>query len=201
MAKKFLDESGVSTLWNKIKSMFVKKANLGENVNFNDVTEGGMYRYNSSITNGPDGAGSHGQLLVVRGANDTIAQLCFPYADSRMFLRTGNAVNNPNGTWQGWVAIANTNDLNNYLPLSGGRVNGYINIAGNNGVHVYYDGTSKYIGLEASNNEPKLQFYDGANYVNYKSSGAGGVIATEEYVNNKIPTFSFSNGVLTITTH
>ncbi len=72
MAKKFLDESGVSTLWNKIKSMFVKKANLGENVNFNDVTEGGMYRYNSSITNGPDGAGSHGQLLVVRGANDTI---------------------------------------------------------------------------------------------------------------------------------
>ena len=31
MAKKFLDESGVSTLWNKIKSMFVKKS--GDTIN------------------------------------------------------------------------------------------------------------------------------------------------------------------------
>ena len=96
-------------------SEVVKKGNLGENVNFNDVTEGGMYRYNSSFTNGPDGASSHGQLLVVRGAEDTIAQLCFPYSNSRMFLRTGNAVNNPNGTWQGWVAISTEEYVRNKI--------------------------------------------------------------------------------------
>lgn len=96
-------------------SEVVKKANLGENVNFNDVTEGGMYRYNTNVTNGPDGAHTNGQLLVVRGAEDTIAQLCFPYATSRMFLRTGNVVNNPNGTWQGWVSI-NGNVVNGFNP-------------------------------------------------------------------------------------
>lgn len=265
MAKKFLDESGVSTLWNKIKSMFVKKANLSENVNFNDVTEGGMYRYNSSITNGPDGAGSHGQLLVVRGANDTIAQLCFPYADSRMFLRTGNAVNNPNGTWQGWVAIANTNDLNNYLPLSGGQVNGVLSVYGpssnglikvkssssyessigfyhwdtakltlgicddiNNKLGIYdtantYGGGAKWytLAINAPNGFNPDNFNDSNTWLNHTSTqnevgnsnrplvlygtqiknNSGQIMATEEYVNNKMPTFSFSNGVLTITTH
>lgn len=234
MAKKFLDESGVSTLWNKIKSMFVKKANLSENVNFNDVTEGGMYRYNSSITNGPDGAGSHGQLLVVRGANDTIAQLCFPYADSRMFLRTGNTVNNPNGTWQGWVAIANTNDLNNYLPLSGGTINGSLEV--NNTLTLanktdnprtlikladdidLMDYQDCRMGIKCNtSNDLGIRFKGSAGRdLTYMFPSSGGTLATEAFVNNKgyqtasqvntlidnkIPTFSFSNGVLTITTH
>ena len=181
MAKKFLDESGVRTLWNKIKSMFVKKANLGENVNFNDVTEGGMYRYNSSFTNGPNGASSHGQLLVIRGAEDTIAQLCFPYADSRMFLRTGNAVNNPNGTWQGWVAMA-INAPNGFNPDNFNDSNTWLNHTS--------------IQNEVGNSNKPLVLY-GTQIKN----NSGQIMATEEYVNNKMPTFSFSNGVLTITTH
>ncbi len=197
MAKQFLDKAGVTTLWNKIKSMFVKKAKLGENANFNDVTEGGMYRYNSSITNGPDGAGSFGQLLVVRGADDTIAQLCFPYQDSRMFLRTGNAVGNSSGTWQGWVAIASTNDLNNYLKKQsevsdsddnymgecsvrpstyGGLNHMLLNLKGT-------DGGSECQIKVSDDNGPKLDIRYG-----YGSEPNGDFVrmATEEYVNSKV---------------
>lgn len=174
MAKQFLDKNGVSTLWNKIKSMFVKKAKLGENANFNDVTEGGMYRYNSSITNGPDGAGSFGQLLVVRGTDDTIAQLCFPYQDSRMFLRTGNAVGNSSGTWQGWVEIA-TDQVNGFNPDN------------------FQDGT-KWLNHQPGQNEvgnanrPLILF--GTQIKN----NSGQIIATEEYVNNKVGSGGSSGG-------
>lgn len=181
-------------------SEVVKKANLSENVNFNDVTEGGMYRYGSSITNGPDGAGSHGQLLVVRGANDTIAQLCFPYSDSRMFLRTGNAVNNPNGTWQDWVAIASTNDLNNYLPLSGGQVNGNLSVYGppsngiikvksttsyESGIGFYNWDTAKLTFGICEDIDNKLGLYDNAN--TYGGGAKWYVLATEDYVNDNMP--------------
>ena len=64
-------------------------------------------------------------------------------------------------------------------------------------------------------------FNDGSTWLNHTSSqnevgnsnrplvlygtqiknNSGQIMATEEYVNNKMPTFSFSNGVLTITTH
>ena len=177
MAKKFLDETGLSKLWNKIKSMFVKKANLGENVNFNDVTEGGMYRYNSSFTNGPDGASSHGQLLVIRGAEDTIAQLCFPYANSRMFLRTGNAVNNPNGTWQGWVTIA-INAPNGFNPDNFNDGSTWLNHTS--------------VQNEVGNSNRPLVLY-GTQIKN----NSGQIMATEEYVNNKVGSGGGSVGTIT----
>ena len=110
-----INGTGIKQLWNKIKSSFSKIGHLGDNADFNNVIDGGMYRYDTNPSNGPSGGGEHGQLLVVRGTGDTIAQLCFPYADLRMFLRTGNAAGNPSGNWNGWVAIAN-NAPNGFNP-------------------------------------------------------------------------------------
>lgn len=180
-----------TTINNKANaSEVVKKANLGENVDFNDVTEGGMYRYNTSVTNGPDGAHTHGQLLVVRGAEDTIAQLCFPYGSSRMFLRTGNAINNPNGTWKGWVEIANTSVLNNYLPLSGGTINGFVTAKG----FKQSDSSKNY-----------LDFYAGGGQ-NFGVSGSDGTIYYLDYYVQKnskstIQTQESSGGILQFRTN
>ena len=120
MAKQFLDKTGLEALVSEIKDNFMKKATIPDNGNFNDYVEAGSYRYNSNPQNAPSGAGTHGQLLVVRGANDTIAQLCFPYGSSRVYLRTGNPVNNSSGSWHEWVELANTghNHDSTYLKLS-----------------------------------------------------------------------------------
>lgn len=126
MAKKFLDTDGLTNVWGKIKNGFVKKGSVGDNANFNTIYEGGMYRYDTSPQNAPSGAGTHGQLLVVRGANDTLAQLCFPYGSSRVYLRTGNPINS--GSWHEWVELSNANHNHDstYLKLSGGTMTGNI---------------------------------------------------------------------------
>ena len=80
--------------------------NLADNSDLNNVTNAGFYRYNTGVVNGPASAGSHGQLLVIRGAADTVAQLVFPYGSSSMYFRTGNWVNNAGGTAHEWATVA-----------------------------------------------------------------------------------------------
>ena len=106
-----LDQSSPKTI-NFIDNDTKYTGNLSDNVNFNNVTNAGFYRYNNGVVNGPNGAGSHGQMLVVRGEADTIAQLVFPYGNSVMYFRTGNWVNNGNGTAHGWEQVVTKSMLN-----------------------------------------------------------------------------------------
>ena len=47
----------------------------------------------------------HAQMIVSRGA-DTIAQMVFPYADTKMYVRTGNPFNPSGGLWHDWKEVS-----------------------------------------------------------------------------------------------
>ena len=63
---------------------------LPDNTNLDTVDASGFYRINMN-PNFP-----HAQMIVCRGA-DTIAQMAFPYADTTMYVRTGNPFNTSGG--------------------------------------------------------------------------------------------------------
>ena len=102
----------------------------------NNLTAAGSYRL-ASVTGGQNlptfKSGkdlSYGQILVVRGGGDTVAQLAFHYHSSEMAMRVGNAVGNAAGTWKPWVQVATQEwveslgytgapDLSNYVTLNG----------------------------------------------------------------------------------
>lgn len=79
--------------------------------NVDTVTQSGMYRLGTNHQNCPSGA-DWGQLLVVHGGGDTIAQIAFDYDSSRMWVRTGNPSDvggsDPLG-WSNWAQCYTTN--------------------------------------------------------------------------------------------
>lgn len=85
---------------------------LGNNIDFNTITQSGMYRFEANNQNGPSGV-DWGQLLVVHGGGDTIAQIAFDYSSSRMWVRTGNPSglggSDPTG-WSNWAECYTTNN-------------------------------------------------------------------------------------------
>ena len=94
-------------------SYFVISTEVG-NVDFNSITTSGVYRYGDTTANGSTNGPSHGwgQMLVLHGGGDTIAQIAFPYADSRNIeFRAGNPsdVGGP-GSWFEWKKLAFTTD-------------------------------------------------------------------------------------------
>lgn len=98
---------------------FAFSADIDSNTDINSVTKSGMYRLNGGHTNVPDDC-NYGQLLVVHGARDTIAQIAIPYNGGAMYFRAGNPSEvGGNGSWSNWETLVTTEDLANYLPLSG----------------------------------------------------------------------------------
>jgi len=77
---------------------------LAKGIDFNKVTVSGFYRFNSKddYLNAPPH--SWGQLLVIHGGGDTIAQISFDYDSAACFyMRTGNPPEcGGKGTWRGW---------------------------------------------------------------------------------------------------
>lgn len=70
----------------------------------NTVTFSGIYRLNVTHANMPPDCG-YGQLLVVRGGLDTIAQVCFSFGNG-MYVRTGNPPDVGGvGAWREWRRI------------------------------------------------------------------------------------------------
>lgn len=76
-----------------------------KSTNLNDYLLPGMFRLNDNHTNMPSGSTGWGQLLVVAGGGDTIAQLYFPYNGTTFYLRAGNVVGNNSGSWTSWRTI------------------------------------------------------------------------------------------------
>ena len=76
-----------------------------KSTNLNDYLLPGMFRLNNNHTNMPSGSTGWGQLLVVAGGGDTIAQLYFPYNGTTFYLRAGNVVGNDSGSWTSWRTI------------------------------------------------------------------------------------------------
>lgn len=77
----------------------------GGGINLNTLTESGMYRVDSSLTNSPNGL-EWGQLLVMHGGGDTICQIYSSYATGELYVRSGNPTDvGGNGTWTTWKKV------------------------------------------------------------------------------------------------
>jgi hypothetical protein len=86
----------------------VGKAYLSSNTDLNTVTTSGMYRLGGSLVNAPSGS-SYGQLLVIHGGGDSIAQLIFDFTMARMWVRTGAPADvGGAGTWTEWAQCYTT---------------------------------------------------------------------------------------------
>ena len=96
---------------------------LPDNTNLDTVDASGFYRLMNMSSNTNF---SHSQMIVSRG-EDTIAQMVFPYGDTKMYVRTGNPFNTSGGLWHDWKQVAFTDNINNgtlTLATSGTGVSG-----------------------------------------------------------------------------
>jgi hypothetical protein len=64
----------------------------GASINFNSYVTAGCYRFEAGNTNGPGSEFDYGQLLVIRGASDTVAQIAFTYSTAKAKIRTAYGV-------------------------------------------------------------------------------------------------------------
>lgn len=97
---------------------------LEPSVDLDSIVKGGMYRLNGGVINGPPGA-NYGQLLVIRGGSDTIAQLVFPYHNDAIYRRSGNPSEvGGSGSWRPWVEMLSTANNADYVIESGSNSNG-----------------------------------------------------------------------------
>lgn len=119
-----LKNAGLERLWSYVCTKFnelstkissltaadvgaMKTAHLGGSGDFNTVVDPGCYRFDDGWSNGPLDIFAYGQLLVVRGASDTIVQIAFRYDTNRAWMRTGwgyygdyTAI-----TWKSWANV------------------------------------------------------------------------------------------------
>jgi hypothetical protein len=105
---------GVATEADKLDGYHVSNLCLSvltPSTNMNEVTASGAYRINSGNTNAPSGS-DWGQLLVVHGGGDTIAQLIFDFTLGRCWIRTGNSSNvGGSGSWTEWRSLYTSQNL------------------------------------------------------------------------------------------
>lgn len=95
------------------------------NTDLNTLTTSGFYRLGSGATNDPT-PNKYGQLLVIRGAGDTITQIIGDYATGILYTRSGNPSNvGGSGSYSSWRTILDSANYSSYaLPLTGGTVTG-----------------------------------------------------------------------------
>ena len=75
---------------------------LGDEIDLNDVDTSGMFR----VQKPKNGVYDYGQLLVVHGYGDTIAQVCFDYTANRCAVRCARGLYGASPKWEDWTAIA-----------------------------------------------------------------------------------------------
>ena len=110
-----------------VSGNYLPVSNVLHTGSLNDYTTAGIYRFNV-ISDASAGMTNYGNLLVVRGGtNDTLTQLYFNYSDGKAFIRSGNLSGLPSAPWNQFAFISDI--PTNYLPLSGGTVNGILSVA------------------------------------------------------------------------
>lgn len=75
---------------------------IGDEIDLNDIDTSGMYRVQKPKNRAYD----YGQLLVIHGYGDTIAQLCFDYEANRCAVRCARGLYGDAPKWEDWTSIA-----------------------------------------------------------------------------------------------
>lgn len=108
-------------------SNYVPSQALGNNVDLNSLTGFGMYRLQSNITNAPNANAQYGNLLVLRGGDesDTLAQLYFNYNEDTVSFRRGTTNWSTTG---GWHTLLHTGNIagQNFASISPNNANAYL---------------------------------------------------------------------------
>ena len=212
MAKKFLDTDGLTNVWGKIKSNFpLTKGNSSGafGYNFNDA----WYTERSCMGSVNDGGVWYNFINIRHRGGESDGnkygiQIRCAFGSLKLEYREHD-----NGTWTDWKRLAvennvfkndnstpswansNINSLRTLFAFSDSGDDGDKNVAfskeGDSHINLVIDG-SFYM------NEGQEKVATEA-FVNNKGYQTASQVNT--LIDNKIPTFSFSNGVLTITTH
>lgn len=118
-------------------SSFLRNRTAG-NIDFNTITESGIYRMSYTISNGATNGPSNnewGQMLVLHGSGDTIAQLSIGYSsESSIKYRSGNPTDvGGSGSWNSWKTVLDSGNYTDYtVTKTGSGASGTwgINISG-----------------------------------------------------------------------
>lgn len=105
--KGLLNSSLNNGLTKKIDGSELTTTQFSGNTSLNSIQKSGFYRLQDHLSDTPSQV-NYGQLLVIHGGGDTIAQLCFRYDRPAMYFRTGNVVNHTNGKWTPWVEVVHS---------------------------------------------------------------------------------------------
>ena len=129
------DEFADVDLSNVTNDKIVNKLNhsLPSGTDLNTITTSGFYRLSNNNINSPSGS-DWGELFVIHGGGDTIAQILFGYTkNNRQWVRYGNPSDvGGSGSWIEWQTII-TSGMVGLQSITG---NGSINIDWNNGSKV-----------------------------------------------------------------
>lgn len=83
----------------------IMEANSSGGADLNTIVKAGCYRVGNTEANLPVGA-QYGQLLVIRGEGDTIAQIASSYDSTELYYRSGNSPDvGGSGSWGAWKQI------------------------------------------------------------------------------------------------
>lgn len=75
---------------------------LSDDDDLNTLYVSGMYRVSGSTKNCPY---AYGQVLVIGGGGDTVAQMCFPFSGDECKVRWGNPSPLGAGSWADWTNL------------------------------------------------------------------------------------------------
>ena len=101
-------QSGTFALTSDLSSYTLKETVLAASTNLNNTQTSGFYKLPdgaNAVVNGP-GNVSAGQLMVCHGGGDSLAQLAFPYDETKMYIRTGST-----STWKQWKRVVTDDEL------------------------------------------------------------------------------------------
>ena len=142
-------------------AMLIKSLTTTDSID--TLYDAGSYRFAATAQGvWPTGVtANYGQMLVVHGGGDTVAQIFFPYNSSAAYLRNGNPVNS--GSWNGWkqlvtpdMNVESATKLETSRTLWGQSFNGTANVSGNmNSV-----GSITMSGYLYMNNDTSIQMKD-----------------------------------------
>lgn len=144
-------------------AMLIKS--LATTDNIDTLYDAGSYRLSVTAQGTwPTGVtANYGEMLVVHGGGDTVAQMFFPYGDTQAYLRVGNPMNTNNGSWKGWkrlvtpdMNVASATKLETSRTLWGQSFNGTANVSG----HMTGVGNITMSGYLFMDNNTSLQMKD-----------------------------------------
>ncbi len=134
-------------------------------VDLNTVTTAGFYRFQAANANLPSGI-NYGQLLVMHGAQDTIAQIASDYGSANLAWRSGNPPDvGGSGAWGVWRKLWHDGNLDptSYASKVNPTMTGNVTLSGASETNYRLASTGQRVVGLISTQTPRVGLYDISN--------------------------------------